>query len=192
MTQMGCAEAPVERVVLHPFQSPFDIHPDDARLASEYERFMVKRDAERPVYQEYLPPETGLNSHFTPEDLMSVVRKFTRDQTSEDSLTFATGADPILATEDAFTDLRNAVTKLVRLGNVLGSSDSEERGLRDFVRDFAYFLRRSCLDRPGGEQLDVILRLVFADSCFAYGNGEYLTATPEDPQWRRCMEEAGL
>jgi hypothetical protein len=52
-----------------------------------------------------------------------------------------------------------------------GQALDEERGLRAFVRNFAWYIRRSCIFRPCNERLEQILKLNFADSCFPYTGG---------------------
>ena len=63
---------------------------------------------------------------------------------------------------------------------------------RSFVRDFAYFLRRSCIDRPCSQRLDRILKIVFTDECFPFVSGQFLNDTVQNPGWRRCMTAAGI
>lgn len=67
--------------------------------------------------------------------------------------------------------------------------EKPDQGIRGFVRNFASFLRVSCLYRPCNERLDRILKIVFQDSCFPYANGLFLT----DPKiHEKCQQEAGL
>lgn len=184
--QAGCVDVVEPGVLLHPLRGPFDVDPDEGKLATDFRTLRMKFDEQRPLSELYRPPESIFSFSFVPPDVPGLVRTFTSQQTAWESATFAAGADPLLAVEDTFADLRTAVRTLIRLGNSL------DGGLRGFVRDFAYFLRRTCLDRPCNARLDTVLKFVFADACFAYGNGEYKNATPENPQWQKCVEEAGL
>jgi hypothetical protein len=57
----------------------------------------------------------------------------------------------------------------------------KDGGLRKFVKNYAYFLRRSCIFRPCNTQLDQILKIVFSDECFPYTSGAFITGkNPND------------
>ncbi|MFH0851622.1 MAG: hypothetical protein V1876_02635 [Candidatus Peregrinibacteria bacterium] len=68
------------------------------------------------------------------------------------------------------------------------SVQSSNSGIRKFVRDFAGFLRASCVFRPCGEQLDRVLKIVLKDECFPYANGAKLEEDVAEP----CQGAAGL
>src|SRR5207248_4317808 len=64
---------------------------------------------------------------------------------------FLIAADPALTIEDALAGLRTGVGTLAKLAQ--RKNDGTLDGtLRGFVRDFAYFLLRSCIDRPCNER----------------------------------------
>ncbi len=180
--EYGCREAADPDVVLQALDGRFSLDPDDAQLTFEYREQQLRRDAERRLPDEFLGDEgdSPLQNLDTLE-LQQRLREFTARQTALESATFAAAVDPGLAAEDVFSGLRMSVDALVRLGN------SMDEGLRGFVRDFAYFLLRSCGGRPCALRLERVLKLNFTDECFAYGNGEYLKATPDNPQWRQCL-----
>lgn len=117
-------------------------------------------------------------------DPLQKLKSFSAQQAALESVTFAATADPGLSLVSEFSDLRAAISRLIRLGN------TRENGLRRFVGNFASFLARSCTDRPCGARLGLIQMLVSTDECFPYGNGQYLTASPDDPQWKRCLCKA--
>lgn len=184
--QAGCADYVEPGVVLHAIRGPFAIDPDDAALALAFREFRIKSDEERPAPRDLQYDEDMFAINALLNDQRRIIREFTSKRAALGSATFAAGADSGPAASDALKKLHDGVRALVKLGNSL------DGGLRAFVRDFAYFLRRSCLDRPCAARLDTVLKLVFSDSCFPYGNGEYANATSDDPQWKKCMEEAEL
>ena len=66
---------------------------------------------------------------------------------------------------EAFGSLQEQVSTFVQ------SSQGNAKGMRGFTRNFAYFLRRSCIFRPCNIALDKILKIVFSDECFPYAEG---------------------
>ncbi|MBI2635992.1 hypothetical protein HYW84_01570 [Candidatus Peregrinibacteria bacterium] len=184
--QAGCVDFVEPGVVLHSIRGPFAIDPDDASLALAFREFRIKADEERRAPDDLQDGEDMFAINALLNDQRRIIREFTSKRAALESATFAAGADSGPAVGNALKKLHEGVRALVKLGNSL------DGGLRGFVRDFAYFLRRSCLDRPCNARLDTVLKLVFSDSCFPYGNGEYAKATGDDPQWKKCMEEAEL
>lgn len=110
---------------------------------------------------------------------------FSREQGSREAATFAVGSDPVLSSTTSFKELHNSIALLGRLA-------SGQDGIRGFVRDYAYFLRRSCTDRPCTQRLERILKIVFKDECFRFVSGAFLGDTEEEPGWKKCMEAAQI
>lgn len=129
------------------------------------------------------------NTHILMSTFASYLRDlfttFNKDQGDKEAVTFAVGSDPVLSTTSAFDGLHTSVADLGKLA-------SSKDGLRGFVRDYAYFLRRSCIDRPCSARLDRILKIVLQDECFPFVSGAFLNATPQNPSWKRCMDAAGI
>lgn len=94
--------------------------------------------------------------------------------------------DPPLETENSLAALRQAVHRLSTL------AADKDKGLRDFVLRYAWFLRRTCMDRPCSLSLDQIIKISLTDECFPYTNGMYLKDDAGNPRWKQCMDAAGI
>jgi len=101
---------------------------------------------------------------------------------SESSI-FAASPDSTLEMAEALGDLRKSVGELSRLSG-------PKEGLRTFVINFAYFLRRSCVYRPCNTSLERVLRTAYADECFPYTDGDFLQDSKGDPRWKKCAQAA--
>lgn len=62
----------------------------------------------------------------------------------------------------------------------------EDRTMRDFLREYIYFLRRSCMNRPCNASLDRIFKIAGTDSCFPYTDG---SGDEGDPQTEKARNE---
>lgn len=98
---------------------------------------------------------------------------------------FARGSDPVYQMAETFQPLRSA-------GKPLAEIASRQDGLRQLVVRFAWFLRRTCTDRPCSQKLEIIMRLAQAESCFPYTSGQYLNQSCASPLWKQCVDEAKL
>lgn len=116
------------------------------------------------------------------------IRKNTSRQGEGDAISSIVGLDPLLQARDALMPFSDSVARLGKLATNISPGDSK-RGLRDFVRDYAYFLRRTCLNRPCNLRLDQVLKIIFQDSCFPYTNGEYMDSTVD---YEKCRKDAGI
>ena len=112
-------------------------------------------------------------------------KRFSERQGQLEGDIFPGSIDPQLAIRDTLSLLISSVGKLSSLAR-------DKEGLRGFVRDYAYFLRRTCINRPCNKRLDQILKIVFRDECFPYTNGDYLGDTAENPRWKKCAEAAKI
>ncbi len=101
-------------------------------------------------------------------DAQQYLQKFSLNQAREESMQIAKTIDAPLQVFENLVPLR---TEVRALSLTVQTSD---KGLRKFVRDFAAFLRTSCIFRPCNKQLDRILKIVFKDECFPYINGAEL------------------
>ncbi len=192
-TETGCREQRASGVIPMTLRTMFGIAPKDMEHVFEYQEDRAEQNEERQIQDDFKFPEPQGNDGFSVLDLLhwneqSAIKTFTREQSLESAKTAALDTSTSLQT--AFGELRSSIRELVTLGNALSTPENPTKGLRDFVRDFVGFLLRSCTGRPCKERLERVGRLVFNNACFAYGNGEYLNATPENPQWRQCLCEA--
>lgn len=115
-------------------------------------------------------------------DAQHYLQNFSLGQAREESAQIAKTIDAPFRVLETLTPVRKEVRQLAL------SVQSSDKGLRKFVRDFAAFLRTSCIFRPCNEQLDRILKIVFKDECFPYVNG---AALDEDVA-EKCKNAAGL
>ncbi|MFA6039675.1 MAG: hypothetical protein WCV62_02865 [Candidatus Peribacteraceae bacterium] len=129
---------------------------------------------------------------------------FSTQQAKDDSL-LRIGVVESQGIEEAFSPLTDTIGDLARLVQdidpVEGDRVSSARSLRDFVRDMAFFLRRSCMNRSCNATLERVMKITTADSCFPYTSGEAdlpPDATAEEKEakarelQRECAEEAGV
>ncbi|MFH0851198.1 MAG: hypothetical protein V1876_00410 [Candidatus Peregrinibacteria bacterium] len=115
-------------------------------------------------------------------DVQQYLQKFSLGQAREESAQIAKTIDAPLRVIEIFMPLRKEVRTL---GLAVQSSD---KGIRKFVRDFAAFLRTSCIFRPCNKQLDRVLKIIFRDECFPYINGAALDEDVAD----KCKKAAEL
>ncbi len=167
-------------------RGPFNLVMNQLSVLDAFRSLRLQQAASRPPAA-WTRASTGSNIIF--QSMRSYYRgifaTFSTAQADDESLLFALGADPHLSIGDSLRPLRDSVQRLSRLVYKEGGGMG---GLRTFVRDFAYFLRRSCLERPCNERLDRVLKIVFQDKCFPYTNGDYVTAKEAE----ECKRAAGL
>lgn len=115
-------------------------------------------------------------------DAQRYLQKFSLNQAREESMQIAKTIDAPLQVFETLAPLRTEVRALAQ------TVQTSDKGLRKFVRDFAAFLRTSCIFRPCNEQLDRILKIVFKDECFPYIQGAAL----DEEVAEKCKNAAGL
>jgi len=115
-------------------------------------------------------------------DVQQYLQKFSVSQAKEESTQIAKTIDAPLRVIETLTPLRKEVRELAL------AVQTSDKGLRKFVRDYAAFLRTSCIFRPCNEQLDRILKIIFADECFPYVNGAALDENVAE----KCKNAAGI
>ncbi len=115
-------------------------------------------------------------------DVQLYLQGFSLQQAKKESAQIAKTIDAPLRVLNTLTPLRAEVRKLA------SSVQSSNVGLRKFVRDYASFLRTSCIFRPCNKQLDRILKIIFKDECFPYARGAPL----ESEVAKQCKNAAGL
>lgn len=104
-------------------------------------------------------------------------------QGRKEGAVFPESTDSQLEIAESLSDMRASIGELSRIA-------SKREGLRAFLIDFAYFLRRSCAFRPCTKRLEQIIRIGMQDNCFPYTNGEFLDDTEDNPRWKKCAEAA--
>lgn len=92
---------------------------------------------------------------------------------------FAEATDSQLEIADSLSDMRASIGELSRLAN-------QKAGVRGFIVELAYFLRRTCAFRPCQKSLEQIIRIGLQDACFPYTNGEFLGDGEGSPRWKTC------
>ncbi len=100
-------------------------------------------------------------------ELNRETRIFASSQTKADA-TIEGGITDAREIENTFTPLTSVIGDFSRLAH---NYNKDQRGLRDVTMDFAYFLRRSCMNRSCNARLDGIIGILPADSCFPYTTG---------------------
>lgn len=200
----GCdVQKPPEDFVAWEVRGPFSAVRDERKLVST---FVTRRTQEPRKFSKQLrfpgedeerqQPEEQQQQEEQPVEELGAIRDqklrfrarfslLSEAQGENEAILFAQGSDPVYQVADALEDLRKAGAPLMRIA-------SEQSGLRQGVLRFAWFLRRSCTDRPCGQKLDQIMRIAQADDCFPYVSGNYQSQTCEEPQWKKCYDEAKL
>lgn len=189
-TAEGCVPQPeqfwTQGAVEWELRGPFDFGRDETKILRAFSDLRIKQGGDRlpPVAFREAENKGALDSLFD-DYAKTTFKSFSERQGQLEAEIFPIAVDPERAIGDALSLLVSSVGKLSALAH-------DQDGLRGFVRDYAYFLRRTCIDRPCNKRLDQILKIVFQDACFPYTNGEYLKDTPEDPRWEKCAEAAGI
>lgn len=118
------------------------------------------------------------------EEIRAAWLRFMEFQAKKEATILPIAQDTQLEVQRALLPLRAAMKKNIELVN------TADKGLRKFARNFAYFLRRSCIYRPCNEKLDTIMKVLYSNDCFPYASGTF-TVQDEykgDPQWKKCQE----
>lgn len=134
-------------------------------------------------YQRPLPSTVGLEEFgvfwspfFTPSDGSPELayRAFTANQEEAKALMEAWN-------HDGAQRMNAALEPLVSGMETLGTAVTKT--FPNYVRDLAYFLRRSCVSGHCSQKLDAVLKRVTNPSCFPYASGEYV----RDPDYvKKC------
>lgn|GEM_PF-1839947 len=155
------------------------------RLDPEYLRksqFLRTGSTEQQLMQEWENDIGGLALMAVRDDADRYLRQVSIRQADAESTQIAKSIDAPLRILQSLAPLR---TEVRNFGLFVKSSDT---GIRKFVRDFAGFLRASCVFRPCNEQLDRVLKIVLEDECFPYTKGTALEADIA----QECKSAAGL
>lgn len=206
----GAQRAEVEGLAYAGFRElrgPFSVEKDDFRIILNLLALRAQwaKIRQWPVYLQYSyeqaldegqPPDPDLLQEMSLEDF---IRQYHREiyfpqwisaQAAREALMVAKSQDAQLQTAEALSPVRSPMKELALLtfGKALNAGENVElRGIRGYVRNFAFFLRRSCMFRTCNERLDRIEKTIFEDDCFPYTTGKYL----EDEEiHEKCLEAA--
>ena len=112
-------------------------------------------------------------------------RYYSHVQATQESALIIKAQDAELEVLEALEPVRPAVKKNIETVN------QQSRGLRKFARNYAYYLRRSCVYRPCNEKLETIMKVLFSDECFPYASGAFEDNLEPNPEHEECMENVG-
>jgi hypothetical protein len=97
--------------------------------------------------------------------------------------------NPFTQTTDAQMTMAAALP-FTGVGGELKKLVTEMDGVRGFLVKYAYFARRTCMNRPCSLKLEQILRVAYTDACFPYAEGAYKNEDASDPLWKKCVQDA--
>ncbi len=122
----------------------------------------------------------------TRDDTRGVFSDFMHWQATQDSSILPKAQDAVLEVIAALKPVRPAMKN-----NIETVTDSG-KGLRKFARNYAYFLRRTCIYRPCNEKLETIMKTLYSDECFPYASGDFDVKRNDDitgkSSWEKCQE----
>lgn len=179
-------------------RGPFSMEKDHLRILTEFLDVRTAQELSRSfasdlkLAEEFSPAETvareeRAQEHSNPflrairDSMRALFRVWSRIQGTREAPLFVRTIDPQREVALSLAPLQQSVSRIAVLAR-------EPDGLRAFVLRYASFLRRTCVNRPCNAVLERVLKTAFADECFPYTNGEYLTDTPDDPRWQQCEE----
>lgn len=182
-SQLGIVK---QNAIFTPLRGPFSFSVDHQRLLLQFQDLRMQQGMERQTPAYLTDPDLlgGIFSGILDREARSVLT-LTQVQERQEAVSFAIGADPLLSSDVSYKKLNDSVYKLGQLASSI-------TGIRGFVRDFAYYLRRTCMERPCNARLDQVLKVVLADECFPYVNGKFQLDTVGNERWRKCVAQAGI
>ncbi|MDD5623475.1 MAG: hypothetical protein PHI23_02060 [Candidatus Peribacteraceae bacterium] len=153
--------------------------PDYLKTSKEFpegstEQEQAKSREQSPFAFLYMTAQYAMRTYFL---------RWTTEQSGDESLSIAKTSDAPMEILEVLKPLRKEMSAMAQ------TTKSPRFGFRGFVRNFAYFLRRSCLFRPCNEQLETILKIVFENACFPYADADSIF---EDSFYGKCADAAGV
>ena len=174
----GCLDEK-QNMVTHALRSPLSTKKDEIGLMQEWLRFAERTQPESSQDTEVTDSVGVIDFMFTQLRNESM-DAWTTEQSRSEAEQAAVLFDAPLRIARALSASQFSVRTLSELASTM------ERGVRPFVRNAAWFLRRSCMFRPCNERLERVLGIITTDECFPYANGEYLK---EDSEYiEKCAE----
>jgi len=152
---------------------------DDLKIASEFPEEEVDEREER-EFEDKNPLSWVIRM-----GIRLQIQNESREPMRREALIFPEAIDAPLEIAESLKDLRTAVSSLSKLA-------SQKDGVRQFVARYAYFIRRTCIYRPCNLMLEQVIRIVTADECFPYTNGEYLSDDSGSPRYEKCKTGAEI
>ncbi len=187
----GCQDTLPRGVWLHPLTGPFSIEKNNMENLVGFRESRRQEGTTRPLPSflraktddQEAPFVTTLRIHGSKD-----IESFSREQGQKEAETFGTSIDPVLTMQKTLQAFSISVGRLATLATTI------DGGVRGFVRDYAYYLRRSCLGRACQNRLDTTLKVIYADKCFPFTNNDQEPDPdhPTDTQAMRCLRQAGL
>lgn len=169
---------------------PFSFDKNDQKLLREYLQLRDEWGQQRPYPDQYKFPEEFLPDR--PEKYeealddpqrndffvgwinrlaRTVTKKWDRVQEREEGAMVPIASEALELVMEQLSPLRSAVSEFSKNGNSL------DKGVRNFTRGLAYWLRRSCLTRPCNARLERVLKIDLTNDCFPYTNGQFVGRT---------------
>lgn len=185
----GCYGELPAGVWLRAKTGPFSLDPDNNRILTAF-RAQRRVEGSRRAIPAFLQRR---DSGFETPDVIAMQMQGSnsldiegRQQGENEAEIFAAGIDPLLTMNQTLSQFSLAVG---RLGSLATDMDG---GVRGFVRDFTRWLAASCQNRPCKNRLDAVLKVIYADECFPFTSGQFLTDTADSSSAKKCLEAAGL
>lgn len=110
------------------------------------------------------------------EFVANLVLAISKNQAGLESAIFPKATDGQLRLIEIMEPVRPVIASLAK------SVSSDQEGIRAFAKNYAYYLRRSCIFRSCSDRLDKIIKILLEDDCFPYASGEYTSGV----WWERC------
>lgn len=169
---------------------PFSFDFNDQKLLREYLQLRDDWGQQRPYPDQYKFPEEFLPDR--PEKYRealndpqrndffvgwinrlarAVTKKWDRVQEREEGTMVPIASEALELVMAQLSPLRSTVSEFSKNGNSL------DKGVRNFTRGLAYWLRRSCLTRPCNARLERVLKIDLTNDCFPYTNGQFVGRT---------------
>jgi len=189
-----------------PVRGAFSIRKDDENILVELGGKLATEGHQRPP-AEYLRipdefPESEQSSAAASEqnrgdlvfgiqnakiDIREKFSKWSETQGAMEARALPMTADTQMRISETLAPLRREMGRLSA-----GAYGLSGGGLRSFTRNYAWFLRHSCIFRPCNTLLDRVLKLVLTGDCFPYTTGAFLTDTDPHQRRDRCKDAADL
>ena len=122
----------------------------------------------------------------TRNNLRNAWTDFMLKQATDESTILPKAHDMPQQVRSAMEPIRPAMKRNVELVT------KPNEGLRKFTRNYAYFLRRSCIYRPCNTRLEMIMKILYTDACFPYASGKFKvrksSSAPGPSSWQECIQ----
>jgi hypothetical protein len=142
------------------------LNREDARLPPAYlETFYTTSNQDE--FRATITAATNVIARGVVELLRPVIRSESDTLAINKAEVLGFSQDMLMQITESYKPLRESIGGLSR------SAGTKSEGIRHFGINFAWYLRRSCLERPCTKTLDRVLKILLADECFPYTSGQY-------------------